>query len=1036
MSKADSSYGPYKFARQMIRNRWLVVAACIALLLAGMSSFRKLPIEPYPNVSPLNVQVITQWAGRSTLEVEQQLTIPIETALAGLPDVKAFRSISLFGLSVVTIQFSDTATAFVARNNVLQYLGNASLPAGVDPNLSPNADALGEVMRYRIDAPGWDLTSLKSLQDWEIYKSLKTVPGIADVTGFGGRVKQYQILPEPSKLQLYGVTLNQLMMAVTNANGNTGGDVLNTGSQRVVVRGVGMLRSLEDIRNIVIAVNSGVPVRVGDVAEVLTGFAPRLGSVAQNESDDIVEAIVLMRRGGNASEVLGRVRERIKDLNASGLPPGVQVTPFYDRQHLLDLTVETVQHTLVVGVVLVLMVLYAFLANFRGAVIVAMVIPLGLCAAFVGMIQVGIPANLISLGAVDFGLIVDAAVIVIENIIRLIEEKRYQNLTDAIVSAVAEVQRPVIFSTGIIIVAYSPLFILGGVEGKIFHPMGMTMGVALLASIVLALTLVPAVASLAYRGNTELHEPQYMIAMMARYKALVTKLLDKPKIVIGGALAAFAVAVVLATRLGTSFLPTLEENNLWVRVTLPTTVDLDYSIKVSQKLRHFFMNQPEVKSVTAQIGRPDDGTDATGVFNQEYSVSFKDPEAWPKGVTREDVVKRLKTEMDKVPGIDISFSQYIQDNVAEAISGVKGENSVKVFGADLDQLTGIAEKIEHVLDTTPGVVDAGILRAMGQPTLNIIVDRLACARFGISVSDVENVIGNAIGGGVATTVLEGERRVDVAIRLPAQDRSNVERLGVLLVDAPDGSRIPLKMLASIEQVNGPFFVYREGAQRYMAVKFGIRDRDLGSTVAELQTRIGKEVDIPHGYSLKWAGQFDQMKEAQQKLMLIIPATLAVIFMLLFFAFNSLRDAGLVLVNVPFAAIGGILALYLTGEELSISAAIGFLSLFGIAIQDGVILISYVRKLIDDKMSHQGKITFEAIREAVIEGASLRMRPVMMTALLAGLGLLPAALSHAIGSQAQRPLALVIVGGMMTTTLLTLLVLPAIYMLIRTHKLKQ
>ena len=405
-------------------------------------------------------------------------------------------------------------------------------------------------------------------------------------------------------------------------------------------------------------------------------------------------------------------------------------------------------------------------------------------------------------------------------------------------------------------------------------------------------------------------------------------------------------------------------------------------------------------------------------------------------MTREDVVKRLKTEMDTVPGIDISFSQYIQDNVAEAISGVKGENSVKVFGADLDQLTGIAEKIEHVLDTTPGVVDAGILRAMGQPTLNIIVDRLACARFGINVSDVENVIANAIGGGIATTVLEGERRVDVAIRLPTQDRSNVERLGVLLVDAPDGSRIPLKMLANIEQVNGPFFVYREGAQRYMAVKFGILDRDLGSTVAELQARIDKEVEVPRGYSLKWAGQFDQMKEAQQKLMLIIPATLAVIFLLLFFAFNSLRDAGLVLVNVPFAAIGGILALYLTGEELSISAAIGFLSLFGIAIQDGVILISYVRKLIDDKMSHHGNISFEAIREAVIEGASLRMRPVMMTALLAGLGLLPAALSHAIGSQAQRPLALVIVGGMMTTTLLTLLVLPAIYMMVRTYKLKQ
>ena len=1035
MNTGASGYGPYRFARLMIRRRWLVAFACLALLLAGMHAFKELPIEPYPNVSPLNVQVITQWAGRSTLEVEQQLTIPIETALAGLPDVKAFRSISLFGLSVVTIQFTDSTSAFVARNNVLQYLGNASLPTGVNPSLSPNADALGEIMRYRIDAPGWDLTSVKTLQDWTIYKNLKTVPGIADVTAFGGRVKQYQVRPDPGRMQLYSVTLSQLMMAVGNGNGNSGGDVLNTGSQRVVVRGVGMLRSLDDVRNIVITTNNGVPVRVGDVAQVVTGFAPRLGLVAQNDQDDIVEAIVLMRRGGNASEVLGKMRERIKEVNASGLPNGVQITPFYDRQHLLDLTVDTVKHTLVVGIALVLMVLYAFLANFKGALIVAMVIPLGLCAAFIGMMQAGIPANLISLGAVDFGLIVDAAVIVIENIIRLIEEKKHTKLTDAIVAAVAEVQRPVIFSTGIIIVAYSPLFILGGVEGKIFHPMGMTMGVALLASIVLALTLVPAMASFAYNSTTELHEPKYVMRVMSKYSQLISALLDKPKLVLTAALSAFIVAIVLLTRLGTSFLPTLEENNLWVRVTLPTTVDLDYSLKVSNQLRELFMHQPEVRSVTAQVGRPDDGTDATGVFNQEYSVAFKEPSQWPKGVTREDVVKRFKTELDTIPGIDISFSQYIQDNVAEALSGVKGENSVKIFGGDLEQLTELAEHIERVLDTTPGVVDAGILRALGQPTLNVVIDRAACARFGINVSDLQNVVSNAIGGGVATTVLEGERRIDVAVRLPASDRANADKLGILLVDAPDGSRVPLNMLARIEQSNGPFFVYREGALRYMAVKFGIRGRDLGSTVADIQARIDKEVHVPKGYSLKWAGQFDQMKEAQKKLAIIIPATLALIFILLYFAFSNLRDASLVLVNVPFAAIGGIMALYVTGEELSISAAIGFLSLFGIAIQDGLILISYIRKLLEDKEIKHGKLTYQSLRESVLQGATLRMRPVLMTALLAGLGLLPAALSHAIGSQAQRPLALVIVGGMMTTTLLTLLVLPVIYLVVRKHGLK-
>lgn len=1025
----------HRFARQMIARRWLVAAACIVLLIAGVQAFRNLAIEPYPNVSPLNVQVITQWPGRSTLELEQQITIPIETALAGLPDVKAFRSISLFGLSVVTVQFNDGTSSFVARNNILQYLQNASLPTGVSPNLSPDADALGEVMRYRVDAPGWDPTSVKTLQDWTLYKAIKTVPGLADVSAFGGRVKQYQVIPDPGRMQLYNVTLGQLLTAVQNGNGNSGGDVLSTGSQRVVVRGVGMLRTLDDVRHIVVATNNSVPVRVGDVAAVVAGYAPRLGQVAQNDQDDIVEAIVLMRRGGNASEVLAKVRERIVEINSDGtLPAGVKITPFYDRQHLLDLTVDTVKHTLVVGMTLVLLVLYAFLANFRGALIVAMVIPLGLCAAFVAMTQVGIPANLISLGAVDFGLIVDAAVIVIENIIRMIEEQHHPKLNDAIVSATAEVQRPVIFSTGIIIVAYSPLFILGGVEGKIFHPMGMTMGVALLASIVLALTLVPAMASIAYQRVKQMHEPAYFIAILNAYKRLAGRLLARPKVVIGAALLGFALAIVMLTRLGTSFLPTLEENNLWIRVTLPTTVDMDYSLRVSRELRALFMRQPEVASVTVQVGRPDDGTDSTGVFNQEYSVAFKEPDQWPKGVTREDVVRRLQGQLNEVPGIDVGFSQYIQDNVAEAISGVKGENSVKIFGDDLTVLTRLADQIEHVLDTTPGVVDASVLRALGQPTLNIIIDRDACARFGINVSDLENVVSNAIGGGVMTTVLEGERRVDVAVRLPERERRSAELLGALKVDAPDGSRIPLGMVARIEQTNGPFFVYREGARRYMAVKFGIRDRDLGSTVSDLQARIGREVNVPRGYSLKWAGQFDQMKEAQRKLSVIIPATLGVIFLLLFMAFGNVRDAGLVLMNVPFAAIGGIAALYFTGEELSISAAIGFLSLFGIAIQDGVILISYIRKLIDAQIASVGLLTRAALYEAVLEGAALRMRPVLMTALLAGLGLLPAALSHAIGSQAQRPLALVIVGGMMTTTLLTLMVLPVIYLVVRGRKL--
>ena len=1036
MSTEHSDTWAHRLALFTIARRYLVLAACVALFIAGVRAFGQLPIEPYPNVSPLNVQVITQWPGHSTLEAEQQLTIPIETSLAGLPDVKAFRSLSLFGLSVVTVQFQDGTSPFIARSNIQQYLANANLPSGVNPNLSPDADALGEVMRYAIDAPGWDPTSVKTLQDWVIYKAIKTVPGIADVTGFGGRVKQYQILPDTARMQLYGITLNQLMMAVSNGNGNTGGDVMSTGNQRVVIRGLGMMRTLQDMRSVVVANSSGIPIRVGDVAEVVAGAAPRLGQVSQDDQDDIVEAIVLMRRGGNASEVLGRVRERIKEINSSGLlPAGVQVRPFYDRQHLLDLTIDTVKHTLIVGMALVLMVLYAFLANFRAALIVALVIPLCLCAAFIGMVGVGIPANLISLGAIDFGLIVDAAVIVIENIIRLIEEKRHRSIKDAIVAAVAEVQRPVIFSTAIIILAYSPLFILGGVEGKIFHPMGMTMGVALVASIVLALTLVPAMSSLAFHGASELREPEYFIKMLEAYRKLAGALLDRPKTVIFTALGAFAFAIFLLTRLGTSFLPTLEENNLWVRVQLPNSVDLEYSSKVSQHIRALLRAQPEVAQVTVQIGRPDDGTDSAGVFNQEYAVAFKRPDLWPQGVTRIDVVKRLQAQLSSIPGVDLSFSQYIQDNVAEAISGVKGENSVKIFGPDLEVLTKLANQIEVILDHTPGVADAGVFRALGQPTLTIEIDRAACSRYGVNVADLQSVIGTAIGGGVATTVLEGERRVDVAVRLPLSDRASTDRLSRLLVDAPDGSRIPLAQLATLKQLNGPFFVYREGNQRYMAVKFGIRDRDLGSTVADLQKQIADKITLPRGYTLKWAGQFDQMKEAQHKLSIIIPATLCLIFLLLYFAFSNLRDAALVLVNVPFAAIGGIAALYLAHEDLSISAAIGFLSLFGIAIQDGVILISYARKLIDERIQEAGQASRALIRQAVLDGAALRMRPVLMTALLAGLGLLPAALSHATGSQAQRPLALVIVGGMLTTTVLTLLVLPVIYLVIHTLGLR-
>ncbi len=1009
-----------KFVDGVINNRALVFLGCALLLLLGAWSFRQLPIEAYPNIAPLNVQVITQWPGRSTLEVERQLTVPVETALSGVPDAASVRSVSLFGLSVVTIQFREGSNDFQARQNVQQYLGQINFPTGVQPSLSPDADATGEIMRYRIASENLDvdLTELKSLQDWEVFKELKSVPGVADVNGFGGMVRQYQVLPDPQKLQRYGVTLTQLAQALGNGNANVGGGLLPSGDQQLVVRGVGLVQSLDDIRHIVIASAAGVPVRVSDVATVQFGHAERLGQVQFNHEDETVEGIVVMRRGQNASEVLARVRQKVADLNASGrLPAGVKVQPYYDRQELLDLTVHTVMHTLLIGIVLVLLVLWIFLGNMRVALTVAAIIPLGLCVSFTGMHWLDVPANLISLGAIDFGLIVNAAVIVIENIMQHLE-RGGQEPGLVFRAATAEVQRAMIFSTAIIIVAYAPLFLLGGVEGKIFEPMAFTMGLALLASIALSSSFVPAAAATLFGGGWVVRAPRFIDWMQRRYRAILEVLILYPIRTGLVSLLFLGLAGVALAGLGTSFLPTLEENNLWIRVTLPNTVDLAYSGRIADKIREQIAAQAEVRTVAVQIGRPDDGTDSAGVYNQEYGVYFKSPAQLGHAVDRQDVIDRLQKYFDGIPGIDVNFSQYIQDNVDEALSGVKGENSVKIFGDDLATLQAKAEEVQAQLEQVQGIADVGIFKELGQPTLNLTVDRVAAQRYGLNVADIEGVVLNAIGGNAQTQVQEGERVYDLFLRLPQGPRSSPEQIGRLLVDAPDGSRVPVSAVAKVELGDGPFFVYREAARRYIAIKFGVRGRDLGGAVAAAQARVADQVKLPRGYLLHWDGQFNEMTLAQHKLGLIIPVALAAIFLLLVLAFGRVRDAALVLINVPFAAIGGVAALYLAHEDLSISAGIGFLSLFGIAIQNLVILITSIREL-----AQSPQWQFDA---AVVEGATRRFRSVLMTALLAALGLAPAAFSHAIGSQAQRPLALVIFGGMLSTTLLTLLVLPVAF----------
>jgi len=1015
------------FIRGVLDKRVIILFAAAVLLLLGAFSLKQLPIQPYPGVAPLTIQAISQWPGRSTTEVEQQVTIPVENALAGIPGVKAFRSVSLFGLSVVTLKFNDNADPFKVRQIFITNLGNVAFPPGVNSSVSPDSDATGEILRYQVASDYASPTRLKTLQNYEIYKELKQTPGVADVSSFGGKVRQYQVIVSPESLQSKGVTVPQVIDALTKANDNTGGGILPSGEQQFVVRGVGLLKNISDIKEVVVAVNKGIPVRIGDIATVQIGNAPRLGLFQFDSNPDSVEGIVYLRRGENASEVLARVREKISNINNQILPPGIQVKTFYDRQVLLDITVGTVKHTMFFGITMVLVLLYVFLGNFRAAAVVAAVIPLALCFSFIMMYVFNVPANLISLGAIDFGVIVDAAVIITENVMRHMEEGG-KRVNQSIILATSEVQRAMIYSTSIIIVAYSPLFLMGGVEGIIFKPMAFTMGFALVASIVLSLTFLPASMSYVFGENFHHAPPKFITWMLERYRPLLRKWMDHPRHVIAISIFILGVTLLSATRLGTAFLPTLEENNIWLRVTLPNTVDLDYSIKVANQLRETFLKQPELERVAVQIGRPDDGTDSTGVFNQEYGLYLKAPEEMPKGTSKHLLLQHLQAELDKIPGVNYSFSQYIQDNVNEALSGVKGENSVKIFGSDLEVLAQKAHEVVTQLKKVRGIEDENTLKELGQPTLNIQIDRDKAARYGVNVNDIQTVVANSIGGAPVTNFLEDEKTFGVAVRLNEASRNDIPDVSNLLIDTPNGQKVPLGMVASVRLTDGPFFIYREAGKRYIAVIFSVRGRDLGGAVEDAKYLVEKNVALPTNYTIAWDGQFNQMKAAQQKLMIIIPLTLVAIFLLLVTALGNFRDAVIVLINVPFAAIGGIIALHLGGETLSISALFGFLSLFGIAIQDGVILISYINKTVAEEHG--------AMKDAMVDGAALRVRPVLMTAMLAGLGLLPAALSHAIGSEAQRPLALVIVGGMVTTTILTLLVLPVIYAAMRargTHK---
>lgn len=1004
--------------RFSLRERFLVYLLSLVIFILGIFSYENLQIEPYPDVSPLMVRILTQWPGRGAEEVERQITLPIEIAINGTPNMKIQRSISMYGLSVVIAIFKDGVSDFEARHRIYNRISQANLPGGIVPVLDINTPATGEIFRYTLS--GAPLDKLKTLDDWVLERRFKEIPGVADESGMGGWIRQYQILVDLAKLRDFNLTLSQVMSAVASANNNVGAYVLNFGETAEVVRGIGLLKNRRDIENIMVAEVKGTPILIKDVARVQIGPQPRLGRVGRNYDNDTVEGVILLLRGANTRHVLKRVHEKLTEIRAHDLPKGVTIDPFYDRTDLMNWTLHTVLENLFLGISLVLVTLYVFLGNIRSALVVASTIPVALLAAFSLMKWKGVSANLLSLGAIDFGILVDASVIVVENIYRHVmdTDRPGRDIRDLVYDAVTEVQSATVFSTLIVFAAYVPLLFMSGVEGKIFTPMAYTMGGGLIAAVILSMTLSPALSSAAL-ASVPPHEDTWI---MRHAKDLYDKVLDwvlkNRSLTLGAALILLVVTLgIVLPRLGTEFLPKLEENNLYIRATYPASISLPYGSRLTDAIRRMVLEIPEVKTVTSEEGRPDDAYDVGGFWNAEFAVFFKPQKEWRKGVDKEQIEREILTRLRTIPGVTYNVSQYIEDNVEEAVSGVKGQNSIKIFGPDPIVLERLGRQAMGLLSGIKGFRDLGIFRIRGGPELLIRVDTKACSRYGVHVADVENIIQSAVGGVAVTQVLKSEKRFDVTVRLEQKYRKNVKAIRSILVDTPDGSHIPLSELAHIEVKEGNTYIFREQNSRYIPVKFSVRGRDVGSAVEEAKQVLSRSLPLPDGYRIGWYGEYKEMKEAQRRLMILTPIAIGLMFLLLYWSYQSVKFALVQLMSVPFALIGGVWALYLTGHALSISAAIGFLSLFGIAIQDGMILINFVTRLREEG---------HPMLDALILGGNLRVRPVLMTALLAGFGLLPAALSTGIGNQAQKPLAIVIVGGALSSILFTLLVLPVVY----------
>ena len=999
----------------LLRYRALVVIALAAWIALGIWGFVQLDIEAYPDPSPPLVEIITQNPAWSAEEMEQQITVPLETVLNGMPRLDYVRSISIFGLSDVKLYFDFNSDYFHDRQEVLNRLQTISLPNGVQPQLSPWSP-VGEISRYQLAGAGYSLNDLKGTQDWLVRRELKQVPGVIDITTFGGTTKQYQAEVDPNKLLAMNVTLPQVLAAVTSSNANAGGNYLTLGSQNINVRGIGLLHDLNDIRNVVIASRNGVPVLLSHVADVHEGHQQRLGKVGVDQDNDVVEGIVLLQRDEESLPALKALNQRIEELNNGLLPPGMQIKKLYDRTRLIHVTTTTVRHVVLTGLILVTVLLLVMLGDIRLTLITALTIPVAILFAFGLMVLTGRAANLISIGAIDFGILVDASIVVLEGIYRVLGSRLDGESSNHLIArATAQSSRPVLFSTIIILVAFIPLFTMHGVPGKIFSPMSVTYGFALTGALIFALLFAPVLASFeGSRPTGQAHrETQVSAWLRKRYDKSLLWVLRHPRRMLITSMSFLLVTLVAFLFVGGEFMPALEEGNLWIRATLPQDISFDAAADLAQRFCVDLRSFPEVVQTISQIGRPDDGTDVSGFNNVEISVDLLPAKQWPAGVTKAQLIQQMQKRFSIYPGIDFNFSQNIQDNVEEAMSGVKGENSLKLFGQDFDVLTDKANEIARIMSRVRGVQDIGVFRVNGQPNLIIAIDRGKAARYGVTPADVNAAVQATIGGSPVTQIIEGDRRFDVTVRYLPQYRDTPERIKNILLPTPSGTVVPLGQIADVSLKQGAFQIYRENDKRYIPVKFSVRGRDLASTIKELQGRIQREVKLSSGYSYEWAGEFDNLRKEQKRLSLIVPISLVSILILLFMQFHNWRDALIVLAILPFAATGGVWSLLISNTAFSISAAVGFTSLIGVATLGAVVFLSGVRRAQLESGNESG----------LEEGCLEEMRPVMMACLAAGLGLLPAALSSGIGAQAQQPLARVVVGGMVTTILAVLFLLP-------------